>query len=275
MTINAIFYIIAAVLYLVSAWGIYSSARELDPKPKTWVRPAVGLGLIIQAYLIYEALFTHGTPHFGLALALSITLFSCTAILFVESFFTRIGTLLMFVLPLGAAGMLLPLAMPGTPLGPETASFTFRMHLLLAILSYSLMTLAMIQALMLTALQKWLRDGSINEECEEGKVSILQNVPSLIEMENVLFRMLWSGFLILTAAVVFGALYTFNLYDTPFRFDHKTVTTIIAWVIFGVLLWGHHIKGWRGRFAARWVVVGFCMLMIAYIGVRLVVEVAG
>ncbi len=53
----------------------------------------------------------------------------------------------------------------------------------------------------------------------------------------------------------------------------KTIVTIMAWMIFGILLLGHHFLGWRGRFAARWTVIGFTLLMLSYFGVRFVQEV--
>lgn len=107
----------------------------------------------------------------------------------------------------------------------------------------------------------------------DGQSGLLENMPSLLDMEKALFRLIWAGFIALTAAIVFGMIYTQDIYGSVLRFDHKTVTTCLTWIIFGVLLWGHHFRGWRGRLAARWVVIGFCMLMVAYIGVRLVVEV--
>lgn len=272
MTSNAIFYVITAVLYLLAAVGVYKSESQAGRSLMGWIRPAVAIGLCLQGYLIYEAFFVHGTPRFGLALALSITLFACILILFVETFFSKIGNLLIFILPIGAVTALLPILMPGTPLGPETASFPFRMHLLLAILSYSLMTLALVQSLLLVALQNWLRNGGISKS-QDGESGLLENMPSVLDMEKALFRLIWAGFIALTAAIVFGMIYTQGIYGSALRFDHKTVTTCLAWIIFGVLLWGHHFRGWRGRLAARWVVIGFCMLMVAYIGVRLVIEV--
>ena len=151
MTIYAIFYVLAAVLYLAAAFGIYKSFQAETPENTFWIRPVIVGGLMIQAFLIYEALFTHGTPHFGLALALSITLFTCTLILLIETLFSKISAMLIFILPLAAVSMVLPIILPGTPLGPETASFSFRMHLLLAIFAYSLMTMALVQALLLVS----------------------------------------------------------------------------------------------------------------------------
>ncbi len=53
-----------------------------------------------------------------MALALTITLFTCTFLLLLESFFSKIGAMLVFVLPLSAVSMLLPLLLPGSPLEP-------------------------------------------------------------------------------------------------------------------------------------------------------------
>ncbi|WP_418571523.1 cytochrome C assembly family protein [Parasutterella sp.] len=273
MTLNAIFYVFAAVLYLAAAFGIYKTLQEPEPTEKFWIRPLIFAGLMIQAYLIYEALFLYGTPHFGMALALTITLFTCTFLLLLESFFSKIGAMLVFVLPLSAVSMLLPLLLPGSPLAPETASGPFRLHLLLAILAYSVMTMALIQGLLLMAVHKRVRAKDFVTHEGAKHVNILDNMPSMMEMEKILFRLIWVGFIVLTAAILFGAVYSQELFGQAFRFDHKTVTTCMAWVIFGILLLGHHLRGWRGKFAALWTVIGFCVLMVSYIGVRFVMEV--
>lgn len=169
--------------------------------------------------------------------------------------------------------MLLPLLLPGSPLAPEIASGPFRLHLLLAILAYSVMTMALIQGLLLMAVHKRVRAKDFVTHEGAKHVNILDNMPSMMEMEKILFRLIWVGFIVLTAAILFGAVYSQELFGQAFRFDHKTVTTCMAWVIFGILLLGHHLRGWRGKFAALWTVIGFCVLMVSYIGVRFVMEV--
>lgn len=226
MTLNAIFYVFAAVLYLAAAFGIYKTLQEPEPTEKFWIRPLICAGLMIQAYLIYEALFLYGTPHFGMALALTITLFTCTFLLLLESFFSKIGAMLVFVLPLSAVSMLLPLLLPGSPLEPETASGPFRLHLLLAILAYSVMTMALIQGLLLMAVHKRVRSKDFISQDGAKHVNILDNMPSMMEMEKILFRLIWVGFIVLTAAILFGAVYSQELFGQAFRFDHKTVTTL-------------------------------------------------
>ena len=53
---------------------------------------------------------------------------------------------------------------------------------------------------------------------------------------------------------------------------HKTVLSILAWALFGVLLWGRWRYGWRGRTAVRLSLIGFAVLSLAYFGSKLVLE---
>ncbi|HSB96504.1 MAG TPA: cytochrome c biogenesis protein CcsA, partial [Spongiibacteraceae bacterium] len=53
---------------------------------------------------------------------------------------------------------------------------------------------------------------------------------------------------------------------------HKTVFSLISWLIFAILLWGHHRLGWRGHTAVRWTLAGFSLLVLAYFGSKFVLE---
>jgi ABC-type uncharacterized transport system permease subunit len=92
-------------------------------------------------------------------------------------------------------------------------------------------------------------------------------------METVLFRLIVAGFLLLTATLVSGVFFSEAVFGRALRFDHKTVFTFAAWIVFAGLLAGRLIFGWRGRTALRWTLTGFAMLMLAYIGSRFVLEV--
>ena len=70
------------------------------------------------------------------------------------------------------------------------------------------------------------------------------------------------------AAMLFGWWFT-----DVWHWDHKTVFSILAWVVFGALLAGRAAFGWRGRRATRWVYAGALLLLLAYVGSRFVLEV--
>ena len=57
------------------------------------------------------------------------------------------------------------------------------------------------------------------------------------------------------------------------RFDHKTLFALLSWLAFAILLLGRYAYGWRGRMALRFTLLGFVMLLLAYVGSRFVLEV--
>jgi ABC-type uncharacterized transport system permease subunit len=77
----------------------------------------------------------------------------------------------------------------------------------------------------------------------------------------------------LTLAVASGSLISLAATGKWLPFDHKTIFTLLSWLTFGVLLTGRHVRGWRGRIALRYTLVGFAFIVLAYTGSRFVVEV--
>ncbi|MBI3711168.1 MAG: hypothetical protein HY246_26295, partial [Proteobacteria bacterium] len=57
------------------------------------------------------------------------------------------------------------------------------------------------------------------------------------------------------------------------RLDHKTVLSLATFVMIGIVLWLHHRAGMSGRRAARYVLVAYLLLTLAYPGVKFVTDV--
>jgi len=89
-------------------------------------------------------------------------------------------------------------------------------------------------------------------------------------MERLLFEMITAGFLLLTLALISGFVFTDDLFAQ--HLAHKTVLSMIAWVVFATLLGGRYLLGWRSRTALRWTLAGFILLMLAFFGSKAVLE---
>jgi ABC-type uncharacterized transport system permease subunit len=100
---------------------------------------------------------------------------------------------------------------------------------------------------------------------------LLAGLPPLLTMEALLFRLISIAFVLLTLTLVTGLLFSETLFGQALRADHKTVFAVISWMLFGGLLVGRRLWGWRGRVALRWTLAGFVAL--AYVGSRFVIEV--
>ena len=166
-----------------------------------------------------------------------------------------------------AFGALFPTLFPGPALNAAEWTPAFRLHLLLAIAAYSFMTIALVHAVLMALQNRHLKHPTTAE------TSFLDSMPGLVVMERIFFRIVFIGFLFLTAVLVTGAFATKETYGVFIHLDHKMILTWIAWALFGVLLLGRRIAGWRAKTALRWFWAGFAALAVAYLGYSFILEV--
>ncbi len=188
------------------------------------------------------------------AAVIALTLIACTRI--------PVENLLLLLFPLGALTTLVAQFIPkGTvPLINEEPGMLA--HILLSILAYGMFTIAVFQALLLLVQNHQLK--------HKHPAGLIKNFPPLQTMESLLFGFLWAGWALLSMSLISGWLFVENLFAQ--HLVHKTLLACLAWIVFSVLLWGRNRLGWRGHKAIRWTLAGFCLLMLAYFGSKLVRE---
>jgi ABC-type uncharacterized transport system permease subunit len=271
------FYVVAhavvGALYLLLALRAWRSLQGdvTAPASADWSAAALPLVALLHAALLGEAIFGDGAFRFGFAYALSATLLLAVLIVWAEGFFVPMRGLQLFVLPVAALSAVLPAAFHGAPVAAASDTLALRVHLLVAIAAYSLLTIAAMHGLLMASIDRYLHGSTSDGRGTFGR--ILREVPPLLAMERLLFRLIGAGFVLLTATVVSGVFFTESLFGKPLRFDHKSVFTIASWLVFAGLLAGRFVFGWRGRTALRWTLAGFLMLLLAYVGSRFVLEV--
>ncbi|MBK6296276.1 MAG: cytochrome c biogenesis protein CcsA [Rhodoferax sp.] len=245
----------AAVAYVISAAG----TRRLNGKA---VRAAV-----LVAWLLHGAMLLVGLlgspPRFGFAPALSVTAWLVAAVYAVESqVYPQLQTRWALA-ALGAATVLLALAFPGAALHAASSAW-LPLHWALGIASYGLFGTAVVHAWFMTRTEERIRLA----------VDPHSGLP-LLTLERLTFRFVAAGFLLLSATLVIGVAFGEHLYGqgVAWRWDHKTVFSLLSWLTFAVLLIGRVRFGWRGRRAVRVLYVGAGLLFLAYVGSRFVLEI--
>jgi len=260
--VPASLYAVLCVHFWRTRWPMaLAPSRGLRP----WERALLLAGLIIQGAGLYQDVFPDSQMRFGFSSALALTLWIALLFYWVESWSARLEGLHAVVLPVAAVCALLPVAFPAQHEPVNAASPAFRAHFLVAMLAYSLITLAALHALLMAAAERRLHKGRLSRA--------LASLPPLLTMEALLFRLILGGFVLLTMTLVSGILFSEALFGKPLSFNHKTVFALISWAIFAALLVGRYAYGWRGRTALRWTLAGFITLLLAYVGSRFVLEV--
>lgn len=222
----------------------------------------VALALLLHGASLFAQL--HATP--GLTLdffnAASLIAYAVILLTLLACLRIPVENLLLVLLPLGCLTVLLAQFLPAGTLNPINAAPGILAHILLSILAYGLLTMAVFQALLLL-----LQDHQLKHKHPSG---LIKNFPPLQTMESLLFGFLWAGWGLLSLSLLSGWLFVDNLFAQ--HLAHKTLLSCFAWVVFAVLLWGRYQLGWRGHKAIRWTLAGFCLLMLAYFGSKLVRE---
>lgn len=223
------------------------------------------IALLVHGLAVHMDIFASAQMHFGFGVAISMMVWLAICFYWVETLYTRLDGLLAVIMPAGVVASLLPLFFKSEHLLVNAASPAFRAHFVVAMLAYSLFTLAALHAMLMSVASHQLHNARLGR--------ILSTLPPLLTMETLLFRLVSIAFVLLTLTLVSGVLFSEALFGTPFRVDHKSVFAFISWLLFGALLLGRRLWGWRGRMALRWTLAGFVALMLAYVGSRFVLEV--
>lgn len=225
---------------------------------------AVGLAaVLLHAYI----LFTHNlyTPQ-GLDLSvftvLSLVSWITASFLILTALSQPVECLTVLVFPFSAITLLLRIVsdqhhyLSNLSSGLET-------HILLSIIAYSVLSIAAVQSILL-----YIQDYHLHNKQPGGFISTL---PSLETMESLMFKMIGLGFILLTVSLISGFPYLQDIQQQ--HLTHKIILSSIAWFVFAILLWGRWQFGWRGQIAIRWTIGGFVLLMLAYFGSKVVLEV--
>ena len=175
-------------LYLFVAWREWSTLSSSAERLAAWPSGLLAVAFVLHGVLLWQAIIGPEQFHFGFASALSATLWLTVLIVWAESYFSASRGLLLLVLPLAALASGLPVLFPGAAIGPETTSIVFRLHLVLAILAYSLLTIAAMQALLMATMDRRLHGDVLAERTPLAR--FLDRLPPLLAMETVLFRLI-------------------------------------------------------------------------------------
>jgi ABC-type uncharacterized transport system permease subunit len=264
---NQALHLLTFVLYAVLAilfWRA-QAAGDAEQQNRGALGHAVVVPLVLHGWLLYDTLFIWGALNLGLVYALSLILWLTVLVYWMARYFYPLSSLQTLVLPLAALSTVLPAIFPEAHILAQPASALFDTHVLVAMLAYSLFTIAALHAGLMSLVEKQLHHAKLPK--------VLQNLPPLLTMESLLFRVIGVGFVLLTVTVVSGILFSENIFGHAWQFNHKVLFGMISWIVFGVLLLGHHYYGWRGHTAVRWTLSGFGFLVLAYLGSRFVLEV--
>lgn len=253
--------LIAIALYLFAAVRQWQRLGSNDSSLRAQVLGSGTLAWVLQTTVTAQMLVEQNTLNLSIFPTGSLIATTVVMILLLSSLRQKLDNLFIGVFPMAAMTLLFALATPESGNAKSYGAGVIT-HILLSIVSYSVLTLAAFQAILLSRQERALK--------QHHTRGLVNSLPPLQVMERLLFEMILAGFLLLTLALLSGFIFTDDLFAQ--HLAHKTLLSIIAWVVFAILLGGRYLLGWRSRTALRWTLAGFILLMLAFFGSKAVLE---
>ncbi|MEI6354162.1 MAG: cytochrome c biogenesis protein CcsA [Methylococcus sp.] len=261
---------ITILTYLMALGALLQSIRITKKKGPSlrgdthWHSLSLGaLAVGTHGWLLFEANLGPEGLNVSFMSALSLVSFGINAILVLAALIRPIDKLGLVTYPIALIILTLTLLYqePARTLSDQGPAMTT--HILASLMAYSLLNIAAIQALLLA-----LQEACLRRRNPSGL--LIRSLPSLESMETLMFQLIAAGWVVLGLSLLTGFIFLDNLFAQ--HLAHKTILSILAWLVFLGLLLGRIRYGWRGQFAIRWTLLGFAFLMLAYFGSKLVIE---
>ena len=234
-----------------------------------WRRMAQGVAasfaavaLFLHGGALFSATVHDGSLSLGVTEALSVFAWQAALLLWALSRVQPVQMLGVAIYPVAAAAALTAALWPTPVSAIPLSDWKIQLHVVLSLFSAGFLTLAATQAVTLA-----IQDRLLHDRAADSLVDVL---PPLQTMEHLLFLMIGLGFFMLSLSLLSGLLFVDDLLAQ--HLAHKTVLSVAAWALFGVLLWGRWRRGWRGRTAIRWALSAYALLIVAYFGSKVVLE---
>jgi len=266
---STLFGVTAIAAYVAAAVTLIRSLRDTDytagemPAVRR-IKPLIlgWLAAILHGLALTSGFGTNEGLNLSFLNAMSLVAWVIVAILLLTALAKPVDKLGMVVFPMAAVILLLKLTVPESVHTVKHLSWPMTAHIVVSMLAYSFLNIAAFQAALL-AFQDWrLRSHHTD--------LLVRSLPPLQTMESLLFQLIAAGFVFLSASLLTGFIFLEDMFAQ--HLAHKTVLSILAWLLFGVLLIGRARYGWRGTIAIRWTLGGFLSLMLAYFGSKMVLE---
>jgi len=251
---------LSSLFYLLAAWLVMRRLQvRREAGAGSWLLTA--LAAIMLHALFHVLAWRAGAGvdlHFfsalslvGLGMAALTTLYAAAG---------HMGALGVVVFPVAALCLLGDALAGGS--SARALGWRLELHAWLALLAYATLAIAALLAMML-----WLQERALRRREFHAWLRLL---PPLTELESLLFRTIWAGFVLLSATLLTGVLFVHDFFAQ--HLIHKSVLSALSWLVFGALLLGRWRRGWRGAKAVRLTLVAMALLVLAFFGSKFVLE---
>ena len=256
--------LVTAACYLLAVILLYLAVAERSHSKRLLAAGVTLLGVLLHVWAETQHWLIPVSPHVSMLNVLSLCALVTVAIPL--STFPLRNSLFdasLVALPLSVLILIAEGTINAPVLKITQSSADITVHIITSVIAFGVLSIAGVYAVFVELIDRLLRRHSVNK--------LVQTLPALDTLEELLFYLIKAGFIVLTVSLVTGLIFVNDLFGQ--HLAHKTLLSIFAWLVFAMLLWGRWKKGWRGRVAVRMTLAGIGLLLLAYFGSKLILEV--
>ena len=257
--------VLAVVATLAAALYLYTAVQQLlrlerreEKLPSAILFPAI-TALLLHGFVLYDS---SAGANFGFYRVASLTFWLMGVLSLLILAIRPLQTLLLAIFPLAAIAILVATLTPETARPMTDTPRGLLLHISTSIIGYALLGLATLQGLLVLQQSRLLR-----QHKTRGLIRLL---PPLDRTEQVMHELIAMGTLVMAISIAAGFYYVDDLFAQ--HLIHKTVLTIIFWIVFAVVSIRHIRFGWRVNTAVMLCCSGFALLTLGFYGSKLVLE---
>ena len=263
MSLPLVYTILALIAYIASFCYVSAHLFAKSEPNRWWVAAVLAVGLSLHALVLSQHMLTPLGIHYDVFNLLSFTSGLMLLLSMLFSTYRPVLALNLIGIPVAASGLVLGLMFSQPKLVATPSSLGLDIHIILSLSAYAVLFMAAIHAILL-----WFQNRELKKK---NKKRVWVNLlPPLQAMESLLFDLLITGFVMLTLALGFGFFTIDNFFAQ--HLAHKTVFSLMSWLMYALLLTGHYAFGWRGQKAIRFTLIAFGLLALGFIGSKFVLE---
>jgi ABC-type uncharacterized transport system permease subunit len=253
---------IAFIAYMLATLAILS--RLFHPKGPNLNQVLVLAVVAISTHIFNDAqlFFNQDTINFSLPNVISLVSLVITIAISLTALRMKVNLLLPVIYGFAGIWQLMMIFIPKTESIPLMAEKIILVgHISIALIAYCILIIATLYAFQVAY---------INLKLKSKNLTAVVHLPPLMQVEKQLFTILMVGTVCLFASQLVGLLFLEGFLAKENL--HKTILSLIALVIYIIILVGHIHQGWRGHRVLVLTVTASTLLTLSYFGSRFVKE---
>ncbi|MGR9100155.1 MAG: cytochrome C assembly family protein, partial [Gammaproteobacteria bacterium] len=221
-TISIVAYLTSSICIAKDLSSKKTAAPKINPLLFAWIAAC------IHGYITYHALLTPDGVNLGFFSSTSLVSVIVVLLFLLAAISKPIEKLGIAIFPIAALMLCLEEIVPARSHILTNTTWQMDVHVLTSIVAFSLLNIAAFQAILLA-----IQDHQLHRHAPNR---LFRSLPPLQTMETLLFQMIGAGLIFLSISLISGFFFIEDLFAQ--HLVHKTVLSIIAWVVFFVLLMG-------------------------------------